>query len=383
MSRLTAEVALAATVAAVAVGGSVAVQRFDPGRPLDGLAYAVLVAGAAVLVARRHRPVVVSVVTGAAALAYYLSGYTGLIFPAVALLVALYTVVAGGQRRPALAVAAAVLAGFAVDKLVFPGTSPPDVEGLLWVTGFITSAVVLGEVSRSRRDYLTAVEERAREAERTRQEEALRRAGEERLRIARELHDAIGHSISLISVQAGVALHLMDAQPEHARAALLTIKHTSREALGELRHTLGALRQVDDDRAPRSPGPSLTRLEELVARLSVGDLHVQIMTAGDPRPLPAAVDAAAYRIVQESLTNVARHAAASTATVAIGFEARELTVQVDDDGRGVSDGSVSGGGTGIAGMRERAAATGGQLHAGPRPGGGFRVQARLPLEGAR
>lgn len=381
--RLATDVVLAVVAAALAVGGSVAVQSFDLGRPLDALAYALLIAGAAALVARRHLPVAVAVATAATALAYYLSGYTGLIFPAIPLLVALYTVVAQGKRVPALAVAAAVLAVFALDKLLLPGANPPEFEGLLWVTGFITSAVVLGEVSRSRRDYLTAVEERAHEAERTREEEARRRAGEERLRIAREVHDVIGHSISLINVQAGVAAHLMDHDPEQARRALLTIKQTSKEALRELRDTLGALRQVEDDEAPRTPAPSLARLEDLAAGMSVGGLDVRVTMAGERRPLPASIDAAAYRIVQESLTNVSRHADASTATVSVDYGQESLTVQVDDDGRGVTGGAVPNGGSGIVGMRERAAATGGELHVGPRPEGGFRVRARLPLDGSR
>lgn len=381
--RLAADVAVAAVAALLAIGGSTAAQGFDSGRPLDALAYALLVTGAAALVARHRRPVAVVAVTTVIAIAYYVPGYTGLIFPAIPLLVALYTAVAGGRRVPALAGAVALVVAFALDKVVFPGATPPDVAGLLWATGFITSALVLGEMSRSRHDYLRAVEARAHEAERTREEEARRRAGEERLRIARELHDAIGHSISLINVQAGVAAHLIDDQPDQARAALVTIKQTSKQALRELRDTLGALRQVDEDRAPRTPSPSLARLDELVAGMSVGGLDVRVTTEGQPRPLPAAVDGAAYRIVQESLTNVTRHAGASAAVVSIDYGRRELTVQIDDDGRGVPAGVVADGGSGIAGMRERAAATGGELRAGPRPEGGFRVRARLPLDGSR
>lgn len=375
-----ADVLVAPLSAALSVGGSYAAQSFDPGHPIDPLGYGLLVAGAAVLVTRRRRPVVVLGVTAVAALTYYALGYAGLIFPAIPLLVALYTAVAAGRRVPALAASLGVLVAFLVTKIVFPTDAAPDVEGFLWASGFVATAVVLGEVSRGRRDYLSALEDRALEAERTREEEGRRRAGEERLRIARELHDALGHSISLINVQAGVAAHLLDERPDQARTALITIKDTSKEALQELRATLGALRGVDED-PPRAPAPSLSRLEELVARSSAGGLPVEVSVTGDPRELPPSVDRAAYRIVQESLTNVARHAEGARAIVTLDYRPTDLVLQIDDDGRPLLDGRP-GRGSGILGMRERALATGGEFEAGPRSQGGFRVRASLPLDEA-
>jgi signal transduction histidine kinase len=222
--------------------------------------------------------------------------------------------------------------------------------------------------------------EQAAEAARTRGEEARRRASEERLRIARELHDVVAHNISLINVQASTALHLIDERPEQARTALAAIKQASKEALGELRSVVDILRQSDEE-PPRAPAPSLARLDDLVSRVSAAGLEVLTKVEGDRRPLPAPVELAAFRIVQEALTNVHRHAGAASATVHVTYGERDLTVRVDDDGRGASPDGGAGGGAGIAGMRERVAALGGELEAGPRGEGGFRVLARLPLDG--
>jgi signal transduction histidine kinase len=204
-------------------------------------------------------------------------------------------------------------------------------------------------------------------------------AGEERMRIARELHDVLAHNISLINVQAGVALHLMDAQPGQSRSALAAIKQASNDALTELRSVLDVLRQGDEPQ-PRTPASGLAHLDALLAKATGTGLGVRKVVEGTPRPLPAGVDLAAFRIVQEALTNVTRHAGPARATVVVGYGDRVLTIQVDDDGRGVS-GNGAGRGNGIRGMRERAAAVGGELSTGPRPGGGFRVRARLPLRG--
>jgi signal transduction histidine kinase len=210
--------------------------------------------------------------------------------------------------------------------------------------------------------------------------EARRRAGEERLRIARELHDVLAHNISLINVQAGVALHLMDEQPGQSRSALVAIKQASNDALEELRSVLDVLRQ-GEEQPPRAPASDLAHLNSLVAGVSATGLEVRTRVEGTPRPLPAGVDLAAFRIVQEALTNLTRHAGPASATVLVGYGSEELTAQVDDDGRGPAS-NGAGQGNGIRGMRERAAALGGELAAGPRPGGGFRVRARLPLDGA-
>jgi len=187
----------------------------------------------------------------------------------------------------------------------------------------------------------------------------------------------LAHNISLINVQAGVALHLMDEQPGQSRTALAAIKQASNDALGELRSVLDVLRQ-GDEAEPRSPASGLAQLDSLVAGAAATGLEVRTRVEGAPRPLSAGTDLAAFRIVQESLTNVTRHAGpAASATVRIGYGADELVVEVTDDGRGAAAGG--GGGNGIRGMRERVAALGGELTAGPRPGSGFRVLARLPL----
>jgi len=202
------------------------------------------------------------------------------------------------------------------------------------------------------------------------------------LRMARDLHDSLGHYLSLISVQSGVALNLNQQLPEQARAALAAVKQASKDALGELRSALDILRQ-DGEPAPRAPAPGMARLGDLVSQVSAPVLEVRAETEGAVRPLPFGVEVAAYRIVQEALTNVARHAGPATATVRLTYGEQDLTVQVDDNGRGPAARPPRAVGTGITGMRERVAALGGELYAGPRPGGGFRVQARLPVNGTR
>jgi signal transduction histidine kinase len=241
--------------------------------------------------------------------------------------------------------------------------------------GWLAVLVITAEVVRLRR-------ERAADARSARAVDARRRASEERLQMARDLHDVIGHNISLINVQAGVGLDLMDTQPEAARAALGAIKTVSKEALGELRAMLAALRNAEED-APRAPTPGLDRLDELVELTRAAGISVVLHTIGEPRALPAAVDLAAYRIVQESLTNVARHACSATATVRLAYGVDGLDVEVSDDGQAaMGNGSgLPGTGSGIAGMRERALALGGQFSAGPCARGGFTVSAHLPLGG--
>ncbi|HEY4790092.1 MAG TPA: histidine kinase, partial [Actinomycetes bacterium] len=194
----------------------------------------------------------------------------------------------------------------------------------------------------------------------------------------RELHDVLAHNISLINVQAGVALHLMDEQPGQSRSALVAIKQASNDALGELRSVLDVLRQ-GDEAPPRAPASGLAHLDSLVSGAGAAGLEVRTRVEGTPRPLSAGTDLAAYRIIQEALTNVTRHAGPATASVLVRYTQDGLTVQVDDDGRGPSSPNGSGGND-IRGMRERVAALGGDLEAGARPGGGFRVLAHLPLD---
>jgi signal transduction histidine kinase len=188
------------------------------------------------------------------------------------------------------------------------------------------------------------------------------------------LHDVVSHNISVINVQANTALHLMDRQPERAREALTAIHDVSRQALAELRSVLGVLR-ADGQGAPLGPSPGLDRLDELASHAQTAGIAVQLVEEGAPRPVPAGVDVAAYRIVQEALTNTMRHSGGSTATVHLRYDADALTIEVADDGTAVHPARM---GNGMPGMTERARALGGTLEAGPSPGGGFRVLARLP-----
>jgi signal transduction histidine kinase len=241
-----------------------------------------------------------------------------------------------------------------------------------------------------RTTQIAAIARARAEQERAAEEQQRRQASDERLRIARELHDVLGHHLSLINVQAGVGLHLIDERPEQARAALSAIKQASSEALREVRSVLAALRP-EAEAAPRAPAPGLADVPDLVAGAG---LPVDLTIEGTPEDLPPEVDRAAYRIVQEALTNVRRHAGPdATATLVVGYRPDRLDVQVSDDGIGVPvshDGAVSHDsadgaepGNGIAGMRERATALGGTLHAGPRDDGGFEVVARLPRDGEK
>ncbi len=248
-----------------------------------------------------------------------------------------------------------------------------------WVISVGGMAVALGMW----RLHLREVEQRAEEAERTRDEVARRRAVEERLRIARELHDSLTHSISVIQVQAGVAVHLTRKRGEEVPPALLAIHEAGADAARELRATLGVLRSHDNDQAEDCDGSGLGQLDNMVARARSAGLPVTVTMTGTRRPLPPAVDQAAYRIVQEALTNTSRHAGLAgggqaSAWVLLHYAKDTLTVQVHDDGDGCAATSA-GPGLGLMGMRERVSALGGRLHAGPREGGGFQVRAELPV----
>ncbi len=366
------EAALVVTASFVEIGGTAAASQHESGYGTLGAAGIVLLAlGIAALPFRRRYPVTVLGVTFATTLLYWSLGYPrGPVF--VALVVAFVTVVLRGLRVIA---AATVILGF----LTFPwigyaiGRLPaPAVGNLVGLAAWLLVLLTLSELARNRR-------ERAREAERAREEVGRRRAADERLRIAQELHDVVAHGMSLINLRAGVALHLLDTDPEQARAALSTIKDVSKDGLLELRSILGVLRQ-DDEAAPRSPVPTLRRLDELVTRARDSGVHVKVQTDGDLEHLPRNVDLAAYRIIQESLTNVARHSSRPDAIVRLCRRDGMLDIGIVDEGVAGRDGmDVNAGGHGIAGMRERAASVGGVLTAGPRVRGGFEVHATLPF----
>jgi len=241
--------------------------------------------------------------------------------------------------------------------------------------GWLVSAVLGAFAAVQWKMHLHEVEKRAEDAERTRDEVARRRAVEERLRIARELHDSLTHSISVIKVQAGVATHLARKNGEEPPAALLAIEEASSDAVRELRSTLDVLRREDD-----ATGSGLGRLPGLVERARSSGLATELTVRGPERPLPADVDQAAYRVVQEALTNVTRHAGDATASVQITYAPDSLTVRVDDDGDGARQPPVPG--YGLIGMRERVTALGGQLRAETGDAGGFSVVAELPVNGA-
>jgi signal transduction histidine kinase len=261
-----------------------------------------------------------------------------------------------------------------------------------YAAGWVVSAGVMVVASQVWRLHLREVEQRAEEAERTREEVARRRAVEERLRIARELHDSLTHSISVICVQSGVAVHLARKRGEDISPALLAIQEASTDAARELRTTLGALRSEDDDSS------GLGHLDRLAARARAAGLPVTVKVTGTERSLPPEVDQAAYRIVQEALTNVSRHAGRASAWVNLCYRPDALEIQVDDDGAGISIASATSNGNGtsnntsngnghsasnslgLIGMRERVTALGGRLQAGPRDGGGFQVRAEIPAE---
>jgi signal transduction histidine kinase len=242
-----------------------------------------------------------------------------------------------------------------------------------YAAGWLISAGVMVVTFRMWQLHIREVEQRAEEAERTRDEAARRRAMEERLRIARELHDSLTHSISVIQVQAGVAVHLARKRGEDVPPALLAIQEAGTDAARELRATLGVLRSEED-----RDGSGLGQLDSLVARAQAAGLPVTVTVTGEERPLPSDVDQAAYRIVQEALTNVSRHAGQACASVRLQYTPDALTVQVDDDGNGSGTRSA-GPGLGLVGMRERVSALGGRLQAGPQDGGGFQVRAELPV----
>ena len=370
---IVVDAAVTASVAVVSIAGTALIA---PDRGRDPVGAALLVAAAASLLVRRDRPTASVVLTLVASCAYSLLDFAGG-FYTLAIGVALYSAVEADHRRQAAAGAAVALVGlFAIGVLLHRG-HVVDVTNAAWFGGMLVASLVLGEVVRGRRAYLEQVEQRALEAERSREEEALRRAGEERMRIARELHDVLAHRISSINVQSGVGFHLLDRDPNEARAALLAINVASKQALQELRSTLGVLRQADEA-LPRAPTPGLSRLDEVVADSRAAGVDVRVEMSGVADELPSSIDLAAYRIIQESLTNVVRHAKASHARVAVTQDTQAVDIEIEDDGQGVPAGWGSAGGHGMVGMRERVAALGGEFQAGPRKGGGFRVWARLP-----
>src|SRR6516162_1640448 len=344
---------------------------FNPPHALGALGWVLLAAGPVALVARRRHPVPVLWVNVAGTLPWSsAAGWANISF-----IIAFFAAATAGKRYSAW-LALAFCSGWTIwlAPLVY-GYAIPATNDALMLAGWTVAVAIAAEAYRLRAERVAAT--RA-----SRQIDQRRQQSEERLRVARDLHDVIGHNISLINVQASMGLDLMDSQPEQARAALSAIKSASKEALEELRTMLTTVRQ-DDDAAPRSPAPGLDRLPELIELTRAAGLSVDVEVAGTAPPLPAAVHLAAYRIIQESLTNVARHAGRARVTVRVTYDDAAVHVEIDDDGKAPAGASSTiGTGSGITGMRERAAALGGNLSAGFRHGGGFRVSARLPVRPA-
>jgi signal transduction histidine kinase len=374
LERMPKDLFLAGAVGIIQLCATLMIGHDQEGREgVDALAIALVLAGPAALYWRARAPVAVMVATLAPALAYWALDYPrGPIW--LAAIVAFVSAVFMGRRVPAWILLGVAWAGLVfIPQLVGDGDAP-TVGKAIGIAVWLFLLGEFAEIARSKR-------ERHLEQQRAEREKAAAQAGQERLLIARELHDVLAHNVSLINVQAGVALHLLDEQPERARPALEAIKDASSETLREMRSVLDILRKPGEQ-PPRSPTAGVGGLDELIARTKAAGISVDARVSGSPRGLPASVDLAVYRIVQEALTNVARHAHPAAALVRLAYTDESIEILVEDDGlRGREPNGY--GGNGIAGMRERVTALGGEFSAGPRPDVGFRVRALLPLDGER
>lgn len=321
---------------------------------------------------RRHAPLAVLLISEVCLVTLTVGNYRTGFAPGV-LLVGLYTVAAWCDARERAIGAGAIAIGLTVVAVVgIPGET--GVGPALNFAPF-AAAYLLGSTLRNRRLYSEQLEARARSLERERDEGTRRALAEERLRIAQELHDVVAHSMGVIAVQAGMGTHVIGSEPGEAKKALEAISQTSRSTLVEIRRMLGMLRE--DQAASYVPAPGLADLRRLVRDVASAGLHAEVRVEGTTTELPRGVDFTAYRIVQEALTNVLKHAGRATASVIIGYEGTALRLEILDDGRG-ANGRAAPGGHGLVGMRERVGVYGGSFEAGPRIGGGFRVAVWLP-----
>ena len=382
-------VVFAAVITAVTVSGSYG--EGHPSNPADVVQFhglpipgptptaLLLVAAASIVLAFADRwPVAVLAVSTALVLGYTLLDYVNgaaLLAPAIAVYF-----VSSRMSVPRALIASGLTLAVLVTATAAHNPFDSSTGGAVVVIPALFAAACLGGIAvANRQAYVASIQERALE-------EARRRVDEERLRIARELHDVVAHTMATINVQAGTAAHVLGTRPEAAAEALQSIKVASKDGLRELRAILNVLRQADDA-DPVQPAPGIAQLDALIKGARRAGLPVTLTVTGEPFALPPAVDLAAYRIVQESLTNVIRHAGPAAATVTLGYRPGEIDIDVTDTGHGPKISSESGaaGGTaghGQAGMRERAAFVGGTVRAGPRPGGGYQVMARLPVKDA-
>jgi signal transduction histidine kinase len=357
-------------------------------RPVDAGAYAFGVVMALPLLVRRRWPLGTLLTISVGLLVYYAANYPG-IPPTVVLAVPVYTAALAGRTAWAIVLPAAYFgAGFFVLTVRKDAPSMQTLADFLPHIALAVAVILLAEVVRGRRALAVETRERLRQAEQERERESARRVAEERVRIARELHDTVAHSMATITVQAGSALHVLSTRPDSVRTALAAIRDTSKQALQEMRATLGVLREG----AEPEEAAGLDRLPALVDAVRAAGVPVVLEVRGRVSPLAPHADHSAYRILQESLTNVLRHAGPDVrATVRISYDPAGIALEVADDGTGPSGEAgesgeaepgafTLGSGHGLDGMRERAEAVGGTLTAGPRPGGGFVVSARLPKE---
>ena len=381
---LALDAVLAAGVLACMVAGSFVDPHGENGvtwgvRTPDPLSLLLITLGAVALVFRRSAPLTVLALTGTFSLVECVTGDPRAPV-AMSAVIALYTVASTTDRPTTWRVGLltmTVLTGAAMLAGPLPWYAQENLGIFAW-TGIGATA---GDAVRSRRAFVQAIRDRAEKAERTREEEARRRVAEERLRIARDLHDVVAHHIALVNVQAGVAAHVMDKRPDQAKEALAHVREASRSALNELRATVGLLRQSGDPEAPTEPAPGLDRLDELVGTFRSAGLQVEVARADARTTLPAAVDLAAYRVIQEALTNVQKHAGGEAkAEVSVVRVGPNIEITVLDNGSGEDHDPEGGGGHGLLGMRERVSALRGTLTTGPRYGGGFRVHAILPVK---
>ncbi|WSQ06741.1 sensor histidine kinase [Streptomyces sp. NBC_01231] len=391
------EAAIMATAFALCLLGGVVKDDGSTLSPPSAVAYVIAVVSCSVLPLRHRAPLAAMAVTTASGV---LAPFLGLLLspliasPAVITSYS-YSLTARTERRAVSAVALISVALLVASTPLFGALSWKDASRVGAVAAFPLVAGVLGHSVRNRRAYLAAVEERALRAEQSRDSEARRRVAEERVRIARELHDLVAHQITLANAQATVAAHLFDTRPEQTRKSLTELVETTSDALDELRATVGLLRQSGDAAAPAEPAPGLSRLPTLLESFRRAGLEVSVHQEGTARPLPPGVDLTAYRIVQEALTNVTKHAGTSNAQVRLTWNRDRVTLTVADDGGGARTVPAASTephastvpdrppGYGLIGMRERATAVGGQLSAGRRPEGGFLVSTELPLPPAK
>jgi signal transduction histidine kinase len=350
-----------------------------PGRSLDMLGVGLALLQTVPLVWRRVAPVAVLAVTGTAILVFFAYGYVPS-FASFGFLLALYTVAAHRDRR--ISVGAAIASAVLFLMILAIGKEPIELDAIFAQFLLVGAVWFIGDGLRSKRGQVTRLEDRATRLEHEREEAAEKAVAEERRLIARELHDVVSHNVSVIVAQSAAAQRVFDSHPEEGRAALQSIEDSGRAALVEMRRLLGLLRTEDDRPQLRTTPHGMDGIEALLSQVRDAELRVALTVEGTPRRLPAGLDLSAFRIVQEALTNVLKHAGPATAAVVIRYGESSLDLEILDDGWGfdVDDADSSSARYGHLGMRERVGLFGGQLRVGPRLGGGYGVSASLPLD---